>query len=333
MNLTGAGMKLHRRQIFRLAAGAAALPAAARLANAQAYPTRPVRIIIGFNAGGAPDVVARPLAQWLSQRVGQNFLIENRPGAGGNIAVEMVVRAPPDGYTLLQVGSPNFINATLYTDLKFDFIRDIVPVASIGRNPFVMEVNPSFPAKTVAEFIAYAKANPGTINMTSTGTGNLTHVIGEWFMMMAGVDLVHVPGRGEPQAQSDLLAGRVQVMFDPLVSSIGYIKAGQLRALAVTSATRLAMLPDVPTVAETVPGFEVNGGLGIGAPKGTPPEIIGYLNNEIGAALADPDIKARLADLGFSPAPMSAAEFGKFIVEETDRWGKVIRTAGIKPAE
>jgi tripartite-type tricarboxylate transporter receptor subunit TctC len=323
-------MKFRRRQILRMAAGAAALSATSRLAAAQAYPTRPVRIIIGFNAGGAPDVVARLLAQWLSQRVGQNFLIENRPGAGGNIAVEIVVRAPPDGYTLLQVGSPNFINATLYTDLKFDFVRDIAPVASIGSNPFVMEVNPSFPAKTVAEFIAYAKANPGKINMTSTGTGNLTHVIGELFKMMAGVDLVHVPGRGEMQAQSDLLAGRVQVMFDPLISSIGYVRAGQLRALAVTSATRLAMLPDVPTVAETVPGFEVSGGLGIGAPKDTPADIIEYLNGNIDAALADPEIKARLADLGFAPAPMSPAQFGKFIADETEKWAKVIRTAGIK---
>jgi tripartite-type tricarboxylate transporter receptor subunit TctC len=323
-------MKFRRRQILRMAAGAAALSATSRLAAAQAYPTRPVRIIIGFNAGGAPDVVARLLAQWLSQRVGQNFLIENRPGAGGNIAVEIVVRAPPDGYTLLQVGSPNFINATLYTDLKFDFVRDIAPVASIGSNPFVMEVNPSFPTKTVAEFIAYAKANPGKINMTSTGTGNLTHVIGELFKMMAGVDLVHVPGRGEMQAQSDLLAGRVQVMFDPLISSLGYIRTGQLRALGVTSATRLAMLPDVPTVAETVPGFEVSGGLGIGAPKDTPAEVIDYLNGNIDAALADPEIKARLADLGFAPAPMSPAQFGKFIADETEKWAKVIRTAGIK---
>ena len=306
------------------------LPIAARIALAQAYPTRPVRIIIGFNAGGAPDVVARLLAQWLSERIGENFLIENRPGAGGNIAAEMVVRAPPDGYTLLQVGSPNFINATLYTDLKFDFVRGIAPVASIGGNPFVMEVTPSFPATTVAEFIAYAKANPGKINMTSTGTGNLTHVIGELFKMMAGVDMVHVPGRGEMQAQSDLLAGRVQVMFDPLISSIGYVRAGQLRALAVTSATRLPMLPDVPTVAETVPGFEVEGGIGVGAPRDTPAEIIAYLNSKINSALADPAIKARLADLGFVPTPMSPAEFGTYIAAETEKWGRVIRTAGIK---
>jgi tripartite-type tricarboxylate transporter receptor subunit TctC len=323
--------KLSRRQFVPIAAATAALPIAARIVFAQAYPTRPVRIIIGFNAGGAPDVVARLLAQWLSEQVGQNFLIENRPGAGGNIAAEMVVRAPPDGYTLLQVGSPNFINATLYRDLKFDFVRDIAPVASIGGNAFVMEVNPSFPAKTVAEFIAYAKANPGKINLTSTGTGNLTHVIGELFKMMAGVDMVHVPGRGEMQAQSDLLAGRVQVMFDPLISSIGYIRAGQLRALAVTSAKRLPMLPDVPTVAETVPGFEVEGGIGIGAPRDTPADIIDYLNGKIDAALADPAIKARLADLGFVPTPMSPADYGNYIAAETDKWGRVIRAANIKP--
>jgi tripartite-type tricarboxylate transporter receptor subunit TctC len=324
-------MKSSRRQFLGLAAGVAALPAAARSANAQAYPARPVRIIIGFNAGGAPDVVARLLAQWLSERVGQNFLIENRPGAGGNIAADMVVRAPPDGYTLLEVGSPNFINATLYKDLRFDFLRDIVAVASIGRNPFVMVTNPSFPAATVAEFIAYAKANPGKINMTSTGTGNLTHVTGELFKMMAGVDMLHVPGRGEAQAQSDLLAGRAQVMFDPIVSSLGYIRAGQLRALGVTGATRVTLLPDVPSVGETVPGFEVTGGIGIGAPKDTPAAVIDFLNDRINAALADPEIKARLADLGFVPTPMTPAEFGRFIAEQTETWAKVIRTANIRP--
>jgi len=320
-----------RRRFLRLAASTAALPAASRLARAETYPARPVRILIGFNAGGAPDVVARLLAQWLSERAGQNFLIENRPGAGGNIATEMVVRSPPDGYTLLQVGSPNFINATLNPSPNFNFVRDIAPVASIGRNPFVMEVTPSFPAKTVAAFIAYAKAHPGEINMTSTGTGNFTHVAGELFKMMAGVDMLHVPGRGEMQAQSDLLAGRAQIMFDPIISSIGYIKAGQLRALAVTSATRLAMLPDVPTVAEFVPGYEVNGVLGIGAPKNTPAAVVNYLNTQINAALADPTINARLTDLGFVPTPTSAAAFGEFIVEETEKWAKVIKTANIKP--
>jgi len=324
-------MKIPRRRFLHLAAGAAALPAAARIARAQAFPTRPVRLVIGFNAGGAPDVVARLLCQWLSERVGQNFLVENRPGAGGNIAAEAVVRAPPDGYTLLQVGSPNFINVALYKDLKFNFLRDVAPVAGIGRNPFVMVVNPSFPAKTVAEFIAYAKANPGQINMTSTGTGNLTHVIGELFKMMAGVDMLHVPGRGEMQAQSDLLAGRAQVMFDPIVSSLGYIKGGQLRALGVTGATRVPSLPDVPTVSETVPGFDVTGAIGIGAPRGTPAEVAGYLNDKVNAALADPAIKARLNDLGFVPTPMSAAEFGTFMAAQTETWGRVIQAANIKP--
>jgi tripartite-type tricarboxylate transporter receptor subunit TctC len=271
------------------------------------------------------------LAQWLSERLGQNFLIENRPGAGGNIATETVVRAPADGYTLLLVGSPNFINTTLYTDPNFDFVRDIVPVAGIGQNPFVMEVNPAFPAKTVAEFIAYAKANPGKINMTSTGTGNLTHVAGELFKQMAGVDMLHVPGRGEMQAQSDLLAGRAQVMFDPIVSSLGYIKAGQLRALGVTGATRLTTLPDVPTVGETVPGFDVTGAIGIGAPRNTPAEVTGYLNDKVNAALADPTIKARLVDLGFVPTPMAAVEFGTFMAAETETWAKVIQAANIRP--
>jgi tripartite-type tricarboxylate transporter receptor subunit TctC len=317
-----------RRKFLHLAAGAVAL---ATVARAQSFPARPVRIVIGFNAGGAPDVVARLLAQWLSEHVGQNFLIENRPGAAGNIAADMVVRAPPDGYTLLQVGSPNFINASLYKDLKFDFLRDITAVASIGRNPFVMEVNPAFPAKTVAEFIAYGKAHPGEINMTSTGTGNLTHVVGEWFKQMTGVDMVHVPGRGEMQAQSDLLAGRAQVMFDPIVSSIGYIKAGQLRALGVTGATRLDVLPDVPTVEQTVPGFEVTGLLGLGAPKDTPAEVIDFLNAKINAGLADPGIKAKLIELGFVPTAMTPAEFGKLMAEETTRWAKVIATANIRP--
>jgi tripartite-type tricarboxylate transporter receptor subunit TctC len=320
-----------RRRLFGLVAGLTALPAAARLARAETFPARPVRVIIGFNAGGAPDVVARLLCQWLSEHVGQNFLVENRPGAAGNIAVEAVVRSPADGYTLLQVGSPNFINASLYKNLKFNFLRDVAPVASIGRNPFVMEVNPSFPARTVAEFIAYAKANPGQINMTSTGTGNLTHVIGELFKMMAGVDMLHVPGRGEMQAQSDLLAGRAQIMFDPIVSSLGYIRAGQLRALGVTSVARLAMLPDVPPVVETVPGFDVTGALGIGAPQGTPAEVIAILNDRINAALADPTIKARLVDLGFVPTPMRVAEFGGLMAAETERWAKVIQAANIKP--
>ena len=322
-------MKLRRRGFLGLAA-AAALPALGQIVLAQSYPARPVRLILGFNAGGAPDVVARLLCQWLSERIGQNFLVENRPGAGGNIAAEAVVRAQPDGYTLLLIGSPNFINASLYTDLKFNFLRDIAPVASIGRNPFVMEVTPSFPAKTVAEFIAYAKANPGKINMTSTGTGNLTHTAGELFKQMTGIDMLHVPGRGEMQAQSDLLAGRAQVMFDPIISSLGYIKGGELRALGVTGAARVAMLPDVPAISETVPGYEVDGWLGLGAPKDTPAEIVGYLNQKIALSLADPGIKAKLADFGFVPTAMPAAAFGTFIAGETEKWAKVIRAANIR---
>jgi tripartite-type tricarboxylate transporter receptor subunit TctC len=300
------------------------------LARADTYPSRPVRIILGFNAGGTPDVVARLLAQWLSEHAGQNFLVENRPGAGGNIATEAVTRAPADGYMLLLVGSPNFINATLYRDDNFDFLRDIVPVAGIGQNPFVMVVNPSFPAKTIVSFIAYAKANPGKINMTSTGTGNLTHFAGELFKMMAGVDIVHVPGRGEMQAQSDLLAGRVDVMFDPIVSSLGYLQGGQLRALAVTGKERVAKLPDVPAVAEFVPGYEVYGTLGVGAPKDTPTAVIDYLNAKINAALVDPAITARLAELGFTPSPISPAAFGKFAADEVGKWANVIRTANVK---
>ncbi len=324
-------MKLPRRTFLHLATGAAALPAVSRIAKAQAYPSRPVRIIVGFPAGGAPDIIARILGQSLSERLGQPFVIENRPGAGTNIATETVVRAPPDGYTLLLCGSPNFINASLYASPSFNFVRDIAPVGSIGRNPFVMVINPSFPIKTIAEFIAYAKANPGKINMTSTGTGNLTHFSGELFKMMAGVDMVHVPGHGEMEAQSDLLTGRVQVMFDPIVSSIGYIKAGMLRALAVTTASRVEMLPDVPTLGEFVPGYEVFGWIGIGAPKDTPTEIIEKLNKELGASLADPNIKARLVELGFLPTSMTPAEFGKLIADETDKWAKVIRAANIKP--
>jgi tripartite-type tricarboxylate transporter receptor subunit TctC len=287
-------------------------------------------LLIGFNAGGAPDVVARLLCQWLSEHVGQNFLVENRPGAGGNIAAEAVVRAPPDGYTLLLIGSPNFINTSLYPDLKFNLLRDIVPVASIGRNPFVMEVNPSFPAKTVAEFIAYAKANPGKINMTSTGTGNLTHVAGELFRMMAGIDLTHVPSRGEMQAQSDLLADRVQVMFDPIISSLGYIRGGQLRVLGITSATPIPLLPGVPLVGDTVPGYEVDGWLGVGAPAGTPPEIVAALNKSINDGLADPVVKSKLVELGFVPTQMTADAWGEFVAGETEEWAKVIKFAGVK---
>ncbi len=323
-------MNLPRRQFLGLATAAAALPAASHLALALDYPTRPVRLVIGFNAGGTPDVIARLLGQSLSDHIGQNFVIENRPGAGGDIATETVLRAPPDGYTLLLVGSPNFINASLRPNANFNLIRDVAPVASIGGNPFVMVVNPAFPAKTVAEFIAYAKANPGKINMTSTGTGNLTHFSGELFKMLAGVDMVHVPAHGEMEAQSDLLADRAQVMFDPMVSTIGQIKAGKLRALAVTSATPVAMLPGVPSVAETVPGYVVDARLGIGVRKDTPADVVEYLNKEINAALGDPAIKTRFTALGFLPSTMTPAQFGAFMVEETEKWAKVVKFAGVK---
>jgi len=323
-------MSLPRRKFLHLATGIAAASVFADFASALDYPTRPVHFIVGFPPGGAPDILARLLGQSLSERLGQTFVVENRPGAGTNIATELVVRAAPDGYTLLLIGTPNMINASLFANLKYNFVRDIAPIGTIGRNPFVMVVNPSFPAKTVAEFIAYAKANPGKINMTSTGTGNLTHFSGELFKMMAGIDMLHVPGHGEMEAQSDLLTGRVQVMFDPIVSSIGYIKAGTLRALAVTTGTRLEMLPDVPTVGEFLPGYAVDAILGVGAPKGTPAEILDKLNKEIGASLADPNIKTRLAALGFLPAAMTPAQFGKFIADETEKWAKVVKFAGVK---
>jgi tripartite-type tricarboxylate transporter receptor subunit TctC len=289
-----------------------------------------VRIVVGFPAGGTPDIGARLIAQWLSDHLGQPFVIENRPGAGTNLAAAEVVRAKPDGYTLLACAFPNVISAAMYDNLKFNFIRDIAPVAKTNRVPFVMVVNPSFPAQSVREFIAHAKANPGAINMASTGTGNLTHFAGELFKMMAGVDMVHVPYRGEMQAQTDLLAGRAQVMFDPIISSIEYIKAGKLRALAVTTSTRLDALPDLPTVGEFVPGYDVDGWGGFGAPKNTPTGIIDKLNSSVNAALADPAIKARFADLGSPVVSGSAVDFGRFLADETEKWTKVINFAGIK---
>jgi tripartite-type tricarboxylate transporter receptor subunit TctC len=323
--------KFPRRSFLQLAAAtAAAAPFLPSLASALDYPARPVRWINGFAPGGSPDVIARLFGQWLSARLGRNFVIENRPGAGTNIATETVARAPADGYTLLLIASPNMINASLYAHLNFDFVRDIAPVAAIGRNPFVMVTNEAFPAKTVAEFISYAKANPGKINMTSTGTGNLTNFAGELFKMMAGVDMVSVPASSEMQAQSDLLTGRVQVMFDPIVSSLGYITSGQFRALGVTGATRLATLPDVPAVGETVPGYAVDGWLGVGAPTGTPAAIVETLNAAIGAGIADPDIKARLVNLGFVPTAMTAAQFGAFVADETAKWAKVVKFAGVR---
>jgi tripartite-type tricarboxylate transporter receptor subunit TctC len=324
-------MKLSRRNFLHLAAGAAALPAVSRIARAQAYPSRPVRIIVGFAPGQAIDIVTRIIGQWLSERLGQQFIIENRPGAGGNIATEAVVRAPPDGYTLLAIGSNNMINATLYEKLNYNFIRDIAPVASIYRVSQVMEVNPSFPAKTVPEFIAHAKAHPGEISFASAGNGSVAHVTGELFKMMTGVNMLHVPYRGAPPALTDLIAGQVHVMFDNMPSSIEHIRAGRLRPLAVTATTRLEALPDVPPLADFVPGFETSAWAGIGAPKDTPAEIIDKLNREINGGLVDPKIKARIADLGGMVLALSPTEYGKRIAEETEKWAKVIKFSGAKP--
>jgi tripartite-type tricarboxylate transporter receptor subunit TctC len=323
-------MKFSRRQLPYLAAGAASLPTLSRRARAQVYPSRPIRLIVGFPAGGPTDITARLIAQWLSERLGQQIVIENRGGAGSNIAVEATIGAPPDGYTLLIVGATNAINATLYEKLNFNFIRDIAPVAGIIRVPLIMEVHPSVPAKTVAEFIAYAKARPGKINMGSGGIGTTLHVSGELFKMMTGIDMLHVPYRGAGPMLTDLLGGQVQVGFDPMPSSIGYVKAGQLRPLAVTTATRSEALPELPTVGDFVPGYEASTWYGVGAPKTTPAEIIERLNKEINAGLADPKLKARLTDLGGMMLTGSAAEFGAFIVEETEKWAKVVKFSGAK---
>jgi tripartite-type tricarboxylate transporter receptor subunit TctC len=322
--------KLLRRRFLHLAVSAAALPAMSRMARAQAYPTRPVRLIVGFAPGGGADLVARLMGQWLSERLGQPFVIENRPGAGGNIAAEAVVRAAPDGYTLLLTLDANAINATLYDKLNFNLTRDIAPVAGIIRAPFVMVVNPSFPATTVPEFIAYAKANPGKINMASGGIGSGNHMAGELFKIMAGVNLVHVPYRGEALAFPDLLGGQVQVMFANMLASIDHIKAGKFRALAVTTATRSEALPNIPTMADYVPGYVSVTWDGVCVPKNTPTEIIDKLNKEINAGLADPKLKARFADLGAAVFPSSPAQFGHFIAEETEKLGKVVKFAGIK---
>jgi tripartite-type tricarboxylate transporter receptor subunit TctC len=324
-------MKLPRRQFLHLAAGAAALPAVSRVARAQTYPTRPVRIIVGFPAGGSGDILTRLMGQWLSDRLGQQFIIENRPGAGSNIAAEAVVKAAPDGYTLYLSSSPNAISATLYDNLNFNFIRDIAPVASISISPLVMEVNPSVPAKTVSEFVAYAKANSGKLNMASNGNGTTSHLAGELFKMMTGVNMLHVPYRGAAPALTDLIGGQVQVMFDIMASSIEHIRAGKLRALAVTTETRSEALPDVPTVGDFLLGYEANLWSGFGAPKNTPAEIVVKLNKEINAGLADPRMKARLADLGATVLALSSADFGKLIADDTEKWGKVIRAANIKP--
>jgi len=323
-------MKVPRRRFLQLAAGATAL-AAPCIAWAQPYPTRPVRIIVGYPPGGPTDLAARLIGQWLSERLGQPFIVENRPGAATNIATDAVVRAPADGYTLLLLDTAAAFNATLYDKLNFNLLRDIAPVTGIVRAPAVLEVNPSVPAKTVPELIAYAKANPGKLNMASSGIGAPSQVFGELFKTMAGVNLVNVPYRGAAPAVTDLLAGQVQVYFDPIPNSIGYIRADKVRPLAVTSATRSKALPELPTVSEFVPGYEATIWWGIGAPKATPAEIVDKLNNEINAALHDPNMNARLAELGGVALPGSSAEFGKLIADETEKWAKVIKTAGIKP--
>ena len=316
---------------MHLVAGAAALSTMSRIAGAQGYPIRPVRIIVGFPPGSASDVTARLIGQWLSERLGQPFVIENRPGAASNLAAETVVRAPADGYTLLLVPAPAAINATLYDNLNFDLMRDIAPVASIARGPGVMVVNPMFPAKSVPEFIAYAKANPGKINMGTAGSGSMLDVFAELFMMMASVDMVRVPYRGAPPALADLIGGRVQVVFDTFAASIALVRAGKLRALAVTTATHSPALPDIPSLGDFLPGYDASVWEGIGAPKNTPPEIVAKLNMEINAALVDPSIKARFADFGRATFATSPAGFGKFLVEEIEKWANVIRLASIKP--
>ena len=323
-------MKLPRRAFLHLTAGAAALPAVSRIAWAQSYPVRPVRLIVQVPAGSAPDIIARVMGDWLSERLGQQFVIDNRPGASGNIATEAVIRAPADGYTLLLAMSANAINASLFENLRFNFARDAAPVASIGRIPLALEINPSLPPKTVPEFIAYAKANPGKINVASTGNGTPLHVAAELFKMMAGVNLVHVAYRGEPTAVADLIAGQVQAMFGVLPSTLPYIRSGQVRALAVTTAKRQEVLPDVPALSEFLPGFDASGWYGIAAPKDTPPEIVDRLNKEVNAALTDPKTKRRLTDLGCLIVGGAPADFSRFIDGEIEKWTKVIRTAGLK---
>ena len=322
-------VKFSRRKFIGLATSAFALPAVPRMAYAASYPTRPVRTMLGFPAGTTPDIAARLIGHRLSERLGQQFIVENRLGAGGNIATEIVVKAPPDGYTLLLVTMTNAVNAALYASLSFNFLREIAPVASIMRSPLVMEVNPAVPAKSVAEFIAYAKANPGKINMASAGNGTPQHVAGELFNMMTGTDMVHVPNR-TTNAMTDVIGGQVQVIFNPVATSLPFVRQGKLRALAVTSATRLPTLPDIPTVAETVPGYEASSWYGIGAPAKTPAAIVEELNSEIGAALADAAIAARFTDLSAEPVSMSPAGFGKFLADETQKWGKVVKAANIR---
>jgi tripartite-type tricarboxylate transporter receptor subunit TctC len=323
-------MHIPRRQLLQLAASGGALAAMPRFARAQAYPTRPITLMVFVPPGGGPDIVARIIGQALSQRLGQPVVIENRPGGGGNLALQAVARAPADGYTLLLVATPHAVNVTLYEKLNVNVMRDIEPVASVNNDPFEMVVSPSMPAKTVPEFIAYVKSNPGKINMSSSGSGNLSHLAGELFQMMTGAKMVHVPYRGMPAALTALMTGEVHVAFDALPSSLVHVKEGKLRSLAVTTPVRQKALPDVPTIAESVPGYEVTGWLGVGAPKGTPAEIIGRLSKEVDAVLGDPQIAARLASIGSEPRPGSPADFGKFIAAETEKWGKVVKFAGLK---
>ena len=320
-----------RRRFLHLVAGAAASPAVSRIADAQTYPSRPVRWVVGFAAGGPAEILARLIGQWLSERLGQPFIIENRPGAGSNIATEAVARSPADGYTLLLVTTANAVNATLYDKLNYVFLRDMAPVAGLIRVPVVVEVNPALPVSTVPELIAHAKAHPHTLNMGSAGNGTVQHITGELFKMMTGVDIVHVPYRGQAPALIDLIGGQVQVMFDSMPASIEYVRAGKVRALAVATAARSPALPDVPTVGDFVPGFEASAWYGVAAPKGTPPEIVDRLNAKINAAFADPKIKARLTELGGMVLAGSAADFGKLVADETEKWGKVVKFAGAKP--
>jgi tripartite-type tricarboxylate transporter receptor subunit TctC len=321
-------MKLARRRFLSLATLALAAPAVSRAATS--YPTRPVRMLVGFAAGGAPDIAARLVGQWLSDRLGQQIIVENRTGAGGNIATEAVIDAAPDGYTLLMAGLQNAVNTTLYQKLRYDFAHDMAPVAGVSHETYGLEVHPSFPAKTVGEFVAYAKANPGKLNMASPGYGTGPHMAGELFKIMAGVDMQHVPYRGSPPALTDLMAGQVQLMFSPMSSSTEYVKAGKLRALGVTTATRSEILPDIPAIGEFVPGYQASGWFGVCAPGKTPVEIIDRLNQEINAGLADPKLKSRFADLSASVFGGSSSDFGKFIADETDRWGRVVRTANLR---
>jgi tripartite-type tricarboxylate transporter receptor subunit TctC len=324
-------MKLSRRSLLHLSAGAVALPALSRRARAQTYPARPIRLIIGYTPGGSADITARLTGQWLSERLGQSVIVESRPGGGTNIATEAVVRAPPDGYTLLLVAPANAINATLYDKLNFEFLRDIVPVAGIIRFPNVVDVNPSLPVKSIPELIAYAKTNPGKLNMASSGNGSTIHMSGELFKMMTGINMVHVPYRGGAPALTDLIAGQVHVMFDNLPTSAEHVRSGRLRGLAVTGTARSHVLPDLPTVADFLPGYEASAWYGLGAPRNTPAAVIDRLNDAVNAILADPTSQGRFAELGASLLPGSPADFGKLLADETEKWGKVVKFAGAKP--